>query len=76
MSIKTGTDILNMKAIGNIFISNNDERNRKFGIFRDGDIQKKAYCKDASSQTVWNKNAYFYGYGFDMFTIDNFLTLI
>ena len=49
---KTRTDILNMTAIGNIFISNNDERNRKFGMFRDGDIQKKAYCKDASSQTV------------------------
>ena len=37
---KTRTDILNMTAIGNIFISNNDDRNRKFGMFRDGDIQK------------------------------------
>ena len=35
---KTRTYILNMTAIGNIFISNNDERNRKFGMFRDGDI--------------------------------------
>ena len=34
-----------MTAIGSIFISNNDERNRKFGMFRDGDILK-AYCKD------------------------------
>ena len=37
---KTRTYILNMTAIGNIFISKNDERNRKFGMFRDGDIQK------------------------------------
>ena len=37
---KTRTDILNMTAIGNIFISNNDERNQNFGVFRDGDIQK------------------------------------
>ena len=29
-----------MTAIGNIFINNNDERNRKFGMFMDGDIQK------------------------------------
>ena len=36
----TRTDILNMTAIGNIFISKNDERNRNFGVFRDEDIQK------------------------------------
>ena len=37
---KTRTYILNMTAIGNNFINNNDERNRKFGMFMDGDIQK------------------------------------
>ena len=36
---KARTDILNMTAIGNIFISNNDEINRNFGVFRDEDIQ-------------------------------------
>ena len=64
-----------MTEISNIFISNNNKRNQKFGMFRDGDInlsppfcpviskliskadrlhdlQKKAFCKDASSQTV------------------------
>ena len=42
---KTRTYILNMTAIGNIFISNNDERNRKFGMFRDGDIKKNLIAK-------------------------------
>ena len=37
---KTRTDILNMTAIGNIFISNNDERNRRFGIFKRNLIAK------------------------------------
>ena len=29
-----------MTATGNIFISNNGEKNRNSGMFRDGDVQK------------------------------------
>ena len=61
-----------MTAIGNIFISNNDERNRKFGMFRDGDIKKNLIAKMQARKQFEIRMLIFTVL---MCTIDNILTL-